>query len=262
MNFGSVEINFPEELRGKQLVLGIDEAGRGPVLGPMVYSCAFAEKDFKWPKEVDDSKKLTPQKREEILENLKEMPIGFSVRVFTAVEISSKMLSNQINLNGIGHYGARILIQSVIDAGLNIHHVYVDTIGPPDKYQAELKEFFPKLKITVAAKADATYKCVGAASINAKVIRDNILHNFEFEEKGVEFTSDFGSGYTSDKKTTNWLVDNFDPVFGFPSFVRFSWDTAQKVITKQNAEVDFKTESKKPIDSPYFSARLLQSVLL
>ncbi|OHS96485.1 ribonuclease HII family protein [Tritrichomonas foetus] len=262
MNYGGAKIEFPDELKGKKLEMGIDEAGRGPALGPMVYSCAFAEVGYKWPKYVDDSKKLTPEKRESILDKLKELPIGFSVRIISAVEISAKMLSNTVNLNEMSHEAARELVQSALDAGLNIQKLYVDTVGSPAKYQEKLEGYFPKINIKVAKKADATYKAVGAASINAKVIRDKILSNFVFEEKEIEFSRNFGSGYTSDAKTVNWLKSTFDPVFGFPSVTRFSWDTIKKLTTKNEADADFETEKKPPIDSSFFARRFIRSVNL
>ena len=71
MKWSGCEISFPDELKKVPLEMGIDEAGRGPILGPMVYSCAFAEVDYEWPNEVDDSKSLTPEKRQNILKELK-----------------------------------------------------------------------------------------------------------------------------------------------------------------------------------------------
>lgn len=262
MKWSGAEISFPDELKNVPLEMGIDEAGRGPILGPMVYSCAFAEVGYQWPKNVDDSKALTPEQREELLNEMKKLPIGFSTRVISAVEISAKMLSvDKINLNEISHDAARQLVQSALDANLNVTHLYVDTVGPPDKYQEKLQNFFPKIKIKVSKKADSLYKSVSAASINAKVTRDTILENFEFEEKGITFTDDYGSGYPNNT-TKNWLNENFDPVFCFPSIARFSWESSMEIIKRKKAEADFESEKKKPIDSSYFSRRNIRSVSL
>ena len=57
-----------------------------------------------------------------------------------------------------------------------VAEVYVDTVGPPEKYEAKLSEIFPSIKITVAKKADSLYACVSAASICAKVMDDHTLH--------------------------------------------------------------------------------------
>ena len=67
---------------------------------------------------------------------------------------------------------------------MRVAEVYVDTVGPPEKYQAKLEAIFPELKITVAKKADSLYPCVSAASICAKVARDKALGEWKFAEGG------------------------------------------------------------------------------
>lgn len=243
--------------------MGIDEAGRGPVLGPMVYGSAFAKLDYEWPESVNDSKQLTPEQREENLKLLKELPIGFGVRVLTSVEISAKMLSiNEVNLNSMSHNAAIMLVKAALNAGLDIRKLYVDTVGPEAKYQEKLESFFPNIKITVSKKADAKFKCVGAASINAKVLRDKIIREYEFEEDGIDATKEFGSGYPSDPNTVKWLKDNFDDVFGFPSIARFSWGTIKEIFEKQKCEADFDSNPRLPVDSTFFAQRWIRPVLL
>lgn len=121
------------------------------------------------------------------------------------------------------------MIKDVIKDGIDIDSVYIDTVGPPKQYQEMLEKLFPRIKITVAKKADSLYPIVSAASIVAKVTRDSILKNWEFKET-LEFERDFGSGYPSDPNTVKWLKNNFHPLFGFPSLIRFSWSTAEKII--------------------------------
>lgn len=87
------------------------------------------------------------------------------------------------------------LIKRARDMGVNIAEVYVDTVGPPEKYQDKLSKIFPDYKITVAKKADSTYPIVSAASICAKVSRDHSLKVWQFPEGLTLTQSAFGSGY-------------------------------------------------------------------
>jgi ribonuclease H2 subunit A len=96
----------------------------------------------------------------------------------------------------------------------------------------------PELEIIVESKADDTYPVVSAASICAKVTRDKVLEEWQFKEK-KEFSNDYGCGYPSDPKTKQWLRDNLDPVFGFPSLVRFSWKTSSKILEDEKMNVEW-----------------------
>lgn len=89
------------------------------------------------------------------------------------------------------------LIKAALANNVKVEHVFVDTVGKPEKYQEYLKSIFPNLNITVAKKADSTYPIVSAASICAKVTRDHALKVWKFTE-GVE-VKEFGSGYPGGK---------------------------------------------------------------
>ena len=262
MEYSKVVLEIPETLdRSMAVEMGIDEAGRGPVLGPMVYGCAFACDGFSWPDSVDDSKKLTPEQRESILDELKGLPIGFGTRVLSAVEISAKMLSRTpTNLNTMSHNAARSLVEAVLDAGLKVSRLFVDTVGPDKKYQDKLQEWFPSIKVTVSKKADSKFKVVGAASINAKVLRDHIIRDFEFEEGDIGVTKEFGSGYPSDPNTCAWLNESFDPVFGFPSIARFSWGSLTPIWQKNKAVADWDSEPTPPSGSSFYAERNVRIV--
>ena len=98
--------------------------------------------------------------------------------------------------------------------------VYVDTVGKAEFYEEKLSKEFPRLRIKVESKADATYPIVGAASIVAKVSRDHFIHNWSHLEDGIDTNQETGSGYPGDPKSKKWLRDHLDQVFGLPSFAR------------------------------------------
>lgn len=167
----------------------------------MVYGTAFCplnENALLEQLECADSKALNEEKRDIIFERIcnNSIKIGWAVEVIAPNTICNSMLSrSKYSLNQVSMDAAIGLIRSAVECGVNISHVFVDTVGKPEKYQAYLKSIFPKLKITVAKKADSTYPIVSAASICAKVTRDHALQVWQFQE-GIKLThKDFGSGY-------------------------------------------------------------------
>ncbi|MPC28354.1 Ribonuclease H2 subunit A [Portunus trituberculatus] len=166
---------------------------------------------------VEDSKTLKEEDREKIFDIIHNNNdfIGWSLEIISPVYISSNMYKRpKVSLNEISHNSAIGLIKRAISAGVQVSEVYVDTVGPPEKYEAKLQEIFPTIKVTVAKKADALYPCVSGASICAKVARDKALVEWEFPE-GTE-ARNWGSGYPGDPVTKNFLQNSLDPVFGFP----------------------------------------------
>jgi ribonuclease H2 subunit A len=150
------------------------------------------------------------------------------------------MLSrNRVSLNALAEESTCKLIASVLQHGVNVTEVYIDTVGDADKYQKRLSQRFQGLKFTVCPKADALYPIVSAASIVAKVTRDNSLTNLNASQG-----SGFGSGYPSDPVTKQWLEKNVSPIFGYPSMVRFSWSTCTTIMDTQCVDVLWECENE------------------
>lgn len=224
------------------IIMGVDEAGRGPVLGPMVYAVAYCRKSYQDSVIIpnylfDDSKKLTDPVRRQLFskmygESCEIEQIGYATTVITPLDISTGMNrfppTKQYNLNEQAHDVTMALIQGVLDRGVKLSHVYIDTVGPPSSYQKKLQERFPNISFTVEKKADALYCMVSVASVIAKVTRDLLIESLGYEN--------IGSGYPGDPNTKKWLRDMQSPLMGWPhNVVRFSWQTA-KTLLEENAK--------------------------
>ncbi|XP_023601905.1 ribonuclease H2 subunit A isoform X3 [Myotis lucifugus] len=185
---------------------------------------------------VADSKTLSESERDRLFAKMEEDGdfVGWALDVLSPNLISTSMLGRvKYNLNSLSHDTAAGLVQYALDQGVNVAQVFVDTVGMPETYQERLQQRFPGIEVTVKAKADALYPVVSAASICAKVARDQAVKNWQFVEKLQDLDTDYGSGYPNDPKTKAWLRKNVEPVFGFPQFVRFSWRTAQSILEKE-----------------------------
>ncbi|KAM0682576.1 Ribonuclease H2 subunit A [Mitosporidium daphniae] len=243
---------FPKQVKSGMAPFcgGIDEAGRGPVLGPLVYSIAFCplheEANIK-QLGVQDSKTLSADQRNNFIKSLTSArasaEFGWLIKPISAVEISQAMLKkNKINLNTLSHLAIVELIERVLSKGINITTLWIDTVGVPASLERFLSSKFPKIKFTVSPKADSLYPMVSAASILAKVFRDVCLENWDFASnaKTDRFQNKkFGSGYPGDPVTIGWLNNNIQPFFGFADLIRFSWSTCEKILQEHAIEIEW-----------------------
>ena len=225
-------------------IMGIDEAGRGSVLGPMIYgACWMVEGKEDEVKELGfkDSKKLTEKKREELWETIKKTRyLRWLVESISAEEISAEMLKEGgKNLNSIALHTVGKLIWRARRQGYRIKKVIVDAIGNTTSLRRAIEMVFVDLEVIVESKADDTYPIVSAASICAKETRELEMREWAHEEmkRGWKEKGKMGSGYPADRRTKTWLKANIDVVFGYPKVCRFSWSTVKRILNSEAIEI-------------------------
>ena len=204
-------------------VMGVDEAGRGSVLGPLVVAGVVIPEKMNKVLErmgVKDSKRLTPGRRHILSRKLKKM-FTYKLVVITAQEID-EMRAEGINLNEI-EKSAMASIISELDAEKTI----VDAVDiKAERFQNNLCELTGK-DVIAEHKADDNYIQVSAASIIAKFARDEYILELNNEYRSM---GGIGSGYPSDPTTKHFLSKfSYDEM---PYFVRKSWATVAKLKDK------------------------------
>lgn len=200
------------------IFVGIDEAGRGPVIGPLFIAAAICPRENE--KKLNslckkDSKQLSAKQREELLIELEKL-CKFRYIELTAGELNKRM--SKQSLNDIEAEGMAELIKPYKNADI--------MIDLPDRYGwvfAERMKRFGISRFEAQHKADENYPIVAAASIFAKINRDK-----QVEEIKAKIGVDFGSGYPSDPKTRKVLIDKkmlevLDP------YIRKKWKTLDTV---------------------------------
>jgi len=212
-----------------KIIVGVDEAGRGPVLGPLVMvAIAMKESELKkleWLG-VKDSKQLSSSVREELFERIHEVVYDFRIEVIEPDAIDLSLREPGTNLNWLeAETCARMVSELdpdtiIIDCPSPNIKAYTDFIS--SRLSAGVRE---KAKLVVEHKADVNYVVASAASVVAKVIRDRAVDHIK-NEIGI----DCGSGYTSDPKTQEFLAKYHET---HAHLFRRGWQSYKDVIEKK-----------------------------
>jgi ribonuclease HII len=204
------------------MICGVDEAGRGPVMGPLVICGISIDKDDLLRKlGVKDSKKLSRTQREDLSEKIARVTSGIEIVEITASEID--ILREEMTLNKL-----EVKVFASIIKKLAPQTAYVDAADVDEKRFADdiIREIGSPVEIISRHKADDTYPVVSAASILAKVRRDEQVRRIE-EEIGEPI----GSGYTSDPNTIRFLESWLERYDKLPPHTRKSWDTSNRLLS-------------------------------
>ncbi|RYJ14788.1 ribonuclease HII [Halogeometricum borinquense] len=216
--------------------IGSDEAGKGPVLGPMVAAAVRAPADA-LPDGIDDSKRLTSARREEIDQTLRgrdDVTVG--VATIDPVRIDDPT-TDMNSLTVAAHVAAVAAVaqdadEVVTDAG------DVDESRFGRRVRTGVGDEGTDVTVVSEHRADETYPHVGAASVVAKVRRDTLMETIgeRYEDYGP-----VGSGYPSDPTTREFLRTYVSETGELPDCARASWATCDDVLNAaaQSSLADF-----------------------
>lgn len=203
----------------QKTILGIDEAGRGPVMGPMVVAGVLMAKDAAsalLDLGVKDSKQLTPTRRQRLAKEIRRRALAIKIVVIAPEQLDAR------NLNTLTADAAVQLIKALQpDAALIDAPVSGSAIA---KYEQGIRNAArrPELAVSAQNKADVHVPIVSAASIIAKVERDKLMARVNRKYK---LWGRVGSGYPGDPATKKFLIAYYSRRGRWPKEVRTSWQT-------------------------------------
>lgn len=204
-------------------ICGVDDAGRGSMLGPLVIAGISLEKSNIHKLSllgVKDSKQLSPKLREELYKKIIVLVDNYYV-----AKISPKSIDTSVKKHGLNHLEAKYMAKVI--SKLNPDTSYVDSCDVnPQRFGKEISKLITNKKIRSYHHADSRFVVVSAASIIAKVTRDRVIDK-------LRKTHNLGSGYPSDSKTIDFVTSYYKINHILPVFVRKSWKPTQKILNKK-----------------------------
>ena len=212
-----------------QIQCGLDEAGRGPVIGPMVVAIVCCDPLQIKEIGVRDSKKLTPERRSYLFDRIMETSICVEIETIPSTVINGEMQYR--TLNEIEYDRFLSLIRK---CGKD---AYVDAFDVDPERLSRRLSTESGFKIIAEHGADDRYPSVSAASIIAKVTRDREIENLH------EIYGDFGSGYPSDPATVKFLKQSLKNGINIDHIVRKEWKTWKDLTSGKKQKFLFPNDS-------------------
>jgi ribonuclease HII len=211
-----------------KFIAGVDDVGRGPIIGPLVIAGVLIPDDAQEGLRamgVRDSKLLTPEARTRLDAKIRSIATKVAFAEAQPKEIDEFVLHGG-RLRKLNFLEARMMAQVL--GQLGPEEAYVDASDVNEaRYAESIRESLPDhlkgMKIFSEHHADRTYPVVSAASIIAKVMRDAAIGGLH---GGY---GDFGSGYITDPKTMSFLRDWRRTHAEYPPIVRLSWKTIKEI---------------------------------
>lgn len=211
------------------MIVGVDEAGRGPVMGPLVVAGVAIESDVPLRQlNCRDSKKLSPERREALAPEIEKVA-QFHLIVIPAERID--VMRAEMSLND---FEAKLFAE-VIEK-LHPETAYVDAadVDEIEFKKSVRRELAFDVEIVSQHNADELFPVVSAASILAKVCRDREMRQIE-----GALGRTIGSGYASDSDTIAFLEAWIREHGSLPPHTRASWDTARRLLAaSKNHKLD------------------------
>lgn len=210
-----------------RFIAGLDDAGRGPVIGPMVVAGIKLREDrMGILKEmgVRDSKELSARSRERVAEDLRRHVDEYYV-VKMPPEVIDRYVEMSARPGGLNFLEAKAMARVI--SRLKPDVAYVDASDVDcDRFCDWIKINLEPLKVELIGEhhADKKYPIVSGASILAKVVRDREV------DKLRRVYGDFGSGYVTDPRTVNFLRNYYLKHGSFPPIARRSWKTLKHIM--------------------------------
>ena len=206
-------------------IAGVDDAGRGAVIGPLVVAGILVDEKGLEKIEtlgVRDSKTLTPKRREFLAAEILKIVKDYYVVKLLPRDID-RVVETGKKLHRLNRLEAKAMAEIISHLKPDIAYIDASDVLPERFSRHVNEELTFKVKIVSEHKADKTYPVVSAASIIAKVERDRAISDLRKKYGEV------GSGYASDSRTIRFLEEWIKTHSDYPDFVRKSWAPAKRI---------------------------------